>query len=165
MVPKLFLHVSQAAIFVEAVNTVNTVAINTILVLHLGKTGGLSIVRTCDRRNDPSYGYTWSVIRHTGANYPHILEVHTIFRTWNHGSVNYFLIVTPWKSARRCFHNIVQTGVREGQKVFVAHKKDRVSSVCPSGLLIYTSFKGHQVLQAPSEAWPAVKESMVYAVQ
>ena len=58
MVPKLFLHVSQAAIFVEAVNTVNTVAINTILVLHLGKTGGLSIVRTCDRRNDPSYGYT-----------------------------------------------------------------------------------------------------------
>ena len=49
---------SFVASFVEAVNIVNIVAINTVLILHLSKTGGLSVGRTVDRIDGPSDGHT-----------------------------------------------------------------------------------------------------------
>ena len=48
----------QAATFVEAVNIVNIVAITTVLILHLSKTGGLSVGRIVDRIDGPSDGHT-----------------------------------------------------------------------------------------------------------
>ena len=48
----------QAATFVEAVNIVNIVAVNTVLILHLSKTGGLSVGRTVDRIDGPSERHT-----------------------------------------------------------------------------------------------------------
>ena len=60
---------------------------------------------------------------------------------------------------------IVQNGLHEGTTVFVSHKKDRISSACPSGVLVFASYNKHQVLQAPSEAWPTVQQDMVYALR
>ena len=48
----------KAATFVEAVNIVNIVAVNTVLILHLSETGGLSVGRTVDRIDGPSDGHT-----------------------------------------------------------------------------------------------------------
>ena len=47
-----------AATFVEAVNKVNIVAVNTVSVLHLSKTGGLSVGRTVDRIDGRSDRHT-----------------------------------------------------------------------------------------------------------
>ena len=49
---------SFVASFVAAVNIVNIVAVNTVLILHLSKTGGLSVGRTVDRIDGPSDGHT-----------------------------------------------------------------------------------------------------------
>ena len=56
---------------------------------------------------------------------------------------------------------IVHHGSFEGQPVFVADKKDRISSVCPSGVLLYLSLGGRQILQAPTEAYPNVQRDLV----
>lgn len=57
---------------------------------------------------------------------------------------------------------IVHHGSFEGKDVFVGDKKDRISSTCPSGVLIFMSLEGRQVLQAPSEAYPNVQRDMVH---
>ena len=47
----------QAATFVEAVNIVNIVAVNTVLVLHLSQPGGLLASRAVDRIYGGSDGH------------------------------------------------------------------------------------------------------------
>ena len=47
----------QAATFVEAVNIVNIVAVNTVLVLHLSQPGGLLAGRAVDRIYGGSDGH------------------------------------------------------------------------------------------------------------
>ena len=61
----------------------------------------------------------------------------------------------------RLTYSILTTGVWNGDVVSVSTKKDRVSSVCPSGVLVYAAKEGKQVLQCPSEAWGTVLEDMV----
>ena len=49
----------------------------------------------------------------------------------------------------------------DSSEVLVKYKRDRVTSSNPSGELIFTSHNGRQILQAPANCYPEVKNDMV----
>ena len=56
-------------------------------------------------------------------------------------------------------------GKWDDSQIAVSTKVDRVSSVCPSGMLVYTALDGKQILQAPLDLWANVKDAMVTVVK
>ena len=63
--------------------------------------------------------------------------------------------------AQQTYDERFTSGVWGSDVMTVSTKRDRESSVCPSGILAYAAKDDRQVLQCPSEAWDTVLEDLV----